>query len=85
MKKKLTINGTTYAIEEVTAIASISNGNEEERQAALLVSNTRSGERFDFVVFGWDMPETEEDFGEMSADSDAWESDTEVLESIKRK
>lgn len=82
MKKSFTINNTEYTIYTCTAIAGCDETN--TRQDALLVENTaESGEIFQYVVFGWEMPETAEDFENMCEDSTAWESDCEVLETVE--
>ena len=63
-----------YEIEQCTAIAECDDENEACRQdTLLLVSASDSGEKFEFLVFGWDMPNTEEDFNDMLDDPSAWE------------
>ena len=57
---------------------------EDDRQNALLVTNMAdSGEKIEYVVFGWAMPENEDDFSDMCEDSVAWDSDCETLETVK--
>ena len=80
--KTFEINGTEYSVETCTAICGADLGDESKRQDALLVSSEDGGEKFEFVVFGWEMPETSEDFSDMCDDSSAWESDWEVLETV---
>ena len=83
--KKFIVEGTEYTVTKCTAIAlcDIENGN---RQPALhVVSYSDGGERFDDVVFGWDMPESKEDYLDMCEDSGAWESDYTVVESIENE
>lgn len=71
--KTFEINDNEYTITTCTAIAECDEGNEDARQDALLVINVGdSGERFEYVVFGWDMPETAEDFADMCEDASAW-------------
>ena len=81
--KTFTINDIKYTVQPCTAICMADQADESNRQKALLVSNESNGEKFDFVVFGYDMPETDEDFLYMSDDTSAWESDWEVLETVK--
>lgn len=81
--KTFTINDTEYTVTACTAVAScdLCSGS---RQASLLIENTAdSGEKFQYVVFGYDMPETADDFADMCDDSSAWESDYEVLETVE--
>ena len=85
MKKIFTIEGTEYTVEEVTAIATCAGEySEDKRQNALLVTNVAdSGEKIEYVVFGYDMPDDENDFSDMCEDSNAWDSDWETLETVK--
>ena len=85
MKKTFTVEGTEYTVEEITAIATCAGEHGEEmRQNALLVTNMAdSGEKIEYVVFGWEMPENEDDFSDMCEDSDAWDSNWGTLESVK--
>lgn len=64
-----------YAIEAITAIALCDAEDEDCRQQALLVTTElESGEVSQMVVFGWDMPNDNEEWLAMCADSSAWES-----------
>lgn len=72
--KKIKIYGIDYAIEECTAIAICDDENEDCRQKALLITDESiSGEKFEFIVFGWPVPENDEDFNDMLDDGAAWE------------
>lgn len=82
--KTFTINDIKYTVQPCTAICMADQADESNRQKALLVSNEANGEKFDFIVFGYDMPETDEDFLYMSDDTSAWENDWEVLETVRR-
>ena len=82
MKKTFTVNNTDYTVIEVTAVASC-DMDTGDRQDALLVVNTQNGEKVEKVVFGYEMPETAEDFLDMCDDYNAWDSDYEVLETVK--
>lgn len=79
---KITINERTYTIEPVTAIASCDLAN-KLRQNALLVCYVDNDEEITSVVFGYEMPEDEEDFNTMAEDTFAWESDFEVLATVQ--
>ena len=85
MKKTFTVEGTEYTVEDITAIATcVGEYSEDFRQNALLVTNMAdSGEKIEYVVFGYDMPEDEDDFSNMCEDSDAWDSDYETLETVR--
>ena len=85
MKKTFTVEGAEYIVEDITAIATCAGEHGEEmRQNALLVTNMAdSGEKIEYVVFGWAMPENEDDFSDMCEDSDAWDSNFETLETVK--
>lgn len=76
--KTFNINGTEYTVEICTAICGADRGDESKRQDALLVSSERDGEMFNDVVFGCEMPDTEENFLDICADYAAWESVGEV-------
>lgn len=79
---KITVNERTYTIEPVTAIASCDLAN-KLRQNALLVCYVDDDEEITSVVFGYEMPEDEEDFNTMAEDPFAWESDFEVLATVQ--
>ena len=79
---KITVNERTYTIEPVTAIASCDLAN-KLRQYALLVCYVDDDEEITSVVFGYEMPEDEEDFNAMAEDPFAWESDFEVIATVQ--
>ena len=79
---KITVNERTYTIEPVTAIASCDLAN-KLRQNALLVCYVDNDEEITSVVFGYEMPEDEEDFNTMAEYPFAWESDFEVLATVQ--
>ena len=82
--KTLCIGETTYTIETVTAIASCDLA-DNIRQDALLVCYVNDfGEEIESVVFGYEIPEDEEDFNTMADDPFAWESDFEVLATVQK-
>lgn len=76
--KTFEINGKAYEIKPCTAICFVELGDESKRQEALLVTCRDS----EYVVFGYDMPETMDGFLSMCEDEYAWESDFEVLETV---
>lgn len=80
MTKTFTIDNTEYTVTTCTAIAL---GDVSEQEALLVENTADSGEMFQKVVFGYEMPETAEDFEEMCDDSGAWESDYEVLGTVE--
>ena len=80
---KITVNERTYTIEPVTAIASCDLA-DKLRQNALLVCYVDNDEEITSVVFGYEMPEDEEDFNTMAEDPFAWESDFEVLATVQK-
>ena len=79
---KITVDERTYTIEPVTAIASCDLA-DKIRQNALLVCYVDDDEEITSVVFGYEMPEDEEDFNTMAEDPFAWESDFEVLATVQ--
>ena len=79
---KITVNERTYTIEPVTAIASCDLA-DNIRQNSLLVCYVDDDEEITSVVFGYEMPEDEEDFNTMAEDTFAWESDFEVLATVQ--
>ena len=64
---------TIYDVLTCTAIASCDGGDETCRQNALLVLSNNGGELVERVVFGYEMPENDEDWKEMYANP-WWES-----------
>ena len=82
--KQFEINGIEYTAESCSAICGADLGDEGKRQDALLVSTERDGEKFEEVVFGYEMPETEENFLDMCDDSAAWETDAAVIASVRK-
>lgn len=82
--KQFEIDNTEYTVENCTAICGADLGDEGKRQDALLVSSERDGEKFEEVVFGYEMPETEENFLDICENYAAWESGEDVLETVKK-
>lgn len=81
------LDGREYTVSDCTAIAMIFGiEDESDRQNALLVSTvTDGGESVEYVVFGWEMPETVEDFADMCKDYNSWDPDYETLETVREK
>lgn len=84
MEKIFTIYNQEYTIHDCSAICNADLPNESKRQNALLVTVERDGEIFKNVVFGYDMPETDENFRDMCEDPSAWESDWQVIKTVKK-
>lgn len=82
--KLFEVNGTEYTIEDCTAICADDCGEESKRQAALFISSERNGEKFEEVVFGYEMPETEENFLDIRENYAAWETDAAVIASVRK-
>lgn len=85
MKKSFVVENTKYTVEPITAIAtSAEEYAEDQRQDALLViSYTDSGEKMEYVVFGFDMPQDESDFASILADPDAWDGSEDTLITVR--
>ena len=58
-------------------------GEFERRKALFVCSISESGEKTEFVVFGYDMPEDEAEFLEMCEDSSAWDGCFETIDSVE--
>jgi hypothetical protein len=85
MENTFILENTEYIVATCTAVALSAGDEESDRQDALLVTSYGdSGEKFEYVVFGYLMPETIEDFSIMCKDSAAWDSDWETLKTVKR-
>lgn len=75
--------GSEYILRTGTAICCAELGDESRRQEVVIVETDFHGEKFVNVVFGWPMPKSLDEFRAMAEDSSAWESDQEVLETIR--
>lgn len=84
MKRTYIVENTKYTVTPCTAIAGCDLRAGAIQNALLVESAGASGEKFRYVVFGYEMPETAEDFAYMCEDSAAWESDYEVLKTVVR-
>lgn len=71
--KKFIVNGVAYYVYPATAIAVCDEEDEGKRQNVLLVISANGTEIDRNVVFGYDMPESEEDFDSICDDFSAWE------------
>lgn len=84
MTKTFTRDGVEYTVTPCTAV-SLFDIHEDgtydpiNRQDALQVVSHINGEEFEYIVFGYDMPETEQDFDDMAENTSAWECDHAVL------
>ena len=73
-----------YTVTEVTAIAvSIGEDTEDKRQNALLITQIDDSGKFEAVVFGYNMPEDEDDFNNIMEDFYAWDTYYETLETVR--
>ena len=82
MKKTFTVGGTEYTVCKCTAVFK-DFGESERRKALFVYSFEESGEKSEFVLFGFDMPEDESEFLEMCEESSAWDGWYETLESVE--
>ena len=82
MKKKFTIGSTEYTVCECTAVCK-DLGESERRKALFVYSFAESGEKSEFVIFDYEMPEDESEFLKMSEDSSAWDGWYETVESVE--
>lgn len=70
MEKTFEISGIVYAVTTCMETAECDN---EPQEALLVTATMESGETTMHNVFGWEMPETVEDFMDMCEDASAWE------------
>ena len=82
MKKIFTFGSTEYTVCTCTAIAK-DIGECERRKALFVYSFAESGEKSEYVLFGYDMPEDESEFLEMCGDSSAWDGWYETVETVE--
>ena len=82
MKKTFTVGGTEYTVCDCTAICK-DLGESERRKALFVYSFSESGEKNEFVLFDFDMPEDESEFLEMCEDSSAWDGWHETIETVE--
>lgn len=85
MKEFTNDYGMTYTVEKITACA-MSIGDETRQEAVLVTNVTDSGEIQEYVVFGYafDEIQTIDEFNDMCADSSAWDSYCETLETVEK-
>ena len=67
------IDNIDYTVLECTAIALCDNGDVTKNQKALVIYSDNGTETEKHVVFGWKLPETQEDMKAMFEDYSAWE------------
>ena len=82
MKKAFTIGGTEYTVCDCTAICK-DLGESERRKAIFVYSFSESGEKSEYVLFDYDMPEDEDEFLKMCEDSSAWDGWFETIDSVE--
>ena len=85
MKKNFAVENTLYTVEEITAIAtSAGDSVEDQRQNALLVmSEADSGEKMQYVVFGFELPQDADDFSAMCDEPNAWDGSEDTLRTVR--
>lgn len=84
MTKTFIVDSREYTVNTCTAIAA-TIGDTERQDALYVVTIGDSGEKFDHVVYGYEMPEDEDAFMDMCEDGSAWVSDWEDLETVVLK
>ena len=82
MKKTFTVGSTEYTVCECTAVCK-DLGESERRKALYVYSFAESGEKNEFVLFDFNMPEDESEFLEMCEYSSAWDGWYETVESVE--
>ena len=82
MKKTFEIDNTEYTVCDCTAICK-DLGESERRKALYVYSLGESGEKSEYVVFNFDMPEDAFGFLDMCEDSSAWDGWYETVESVE--
>ena len=79
MTKNYTINDTTYTVRTCTAIAT---GDIVRRNALYIDYYDESGEHVEHVVFTEELPETEDEFAELSNYPDDWDSNYRTITTV---
>lgn len=82
MKKTFTIGNTVYKVSECTAICK--DMEESERRKAIYVESIAdSGEKSEYVIFDYEMPENEDEFRKMCEESSEWDGWYETIETVE--
>lgn len=71
---EITVRNITCTFTPCTCIALCDNENEDARMDAILCVADNGTETVEHIVFGWEMPTSEEDAYDMFDDSTAWEA-----------
>lgn len=82
MKKTFRIGNTEYTVKECTAICK-DMGESERRKALYIYNVSESGEKSEYVIFDFDMPESEAEFLKMCQESSEWDGWYETIETIE--
>lgn len=85
MTKEMMIDGKKYTISEVTAIALCAGDTEEQDALLVIIEDESFVEKYEAVVFGFGMPEDEDDMRSMFDEPEAWDSDWKTLETVREK
>lgn len=75
--------GNHHVIYECTAIAGCDSGEEQRQNALYTITYGEGGEKIEFVIFGFEMPQSEDEWETMCEEESAWENDWEVLKTIR--
>lgn len=82
MKNSFELGGIEYTAADCTAICLAELGDESKRQPALYVKSAGDGECWEAVVFGHDMPSTEDELRYIMEDWTSSETAQEVLDTV---
>ena len=82
MKKTFKIGNTEYTVRDCTAICK--DMEESERRKAIYVESIAdSGEKSEYVIFDYEMPENEDEFRKMCKESSEWDGWYETIETVE--
>lgn len=82
MKKTFTVGSQEYTVCECTAICK-DLGESERRKALFVYSFADSGEKSEYVILDFDMPEDESEFLEMCEETSAWDGWYATVETVE--
>ena len=82
MERTFKIGNTEYTVRECTAICK-DLGESERRKAIYVESIAESGEKSEYVIFDYEMPENEHEFRKMCEESSEWDGWYETIETVE--
>ena len=82
MEKTFKIGNTEYKVSECTAICK-DLGESERRKAIYVESIAESGEKSEYVIFDYEMPENENEFSKMCKESSEWDGWCETIKTVE--